>query len=125
MLLRNSITCVVLLIIVQRTTSEEIIAYIAEDGDDDGISIYQHLKVLQKYRSQTFKVQNITVEHTAITNETSVNELSGLLSNVSLLISACKTGEGQQLVMNFSQYSGIPTVHIVRSSWNALETATG
>ncbi|CAJ0601857.1 unnamed protein product [Cylicocyclus nassatus] len=74
MLLRNSIACVVLLIILQLTTSEEIIAYIAEHDDDEGISIYRHLKVLQKYRSQAFGLHNITLEHTAITNETSPKE---------------------------------------------------
>ncbi|CAJ0606036.1 unnamed protein product [Cylicocyclus nassatus] len=95
-------------------------AYISED-DEESLSIYQHLAVSQRYHSRELKMHNIiTIKHTIITNETSLNDICEAIENVSILISACKTEIGQQLVMNMSQSSGIPTVHLLRSDWNAL-----
>ncbi|CAJ0595107.1 unnamed protein product [Cylicocyclus nassatus] len=103
------------------TVTSEIIAYIAEEDDLEAPVILQHLNMSRMYHSYKLKVDDVIVEHIFVMNGTPSNKFSKSISKADLLISICKSEEGRQLVIRSSQEAGIPTVHIIRSSWTSID----
>ncbi|EYC37338.1 hypothetical protein Y032_0802g2428 [Ancylostoma ceylanicum] len=110
--------------ILNSSTTSETIGFLSEEHDDDAETIFRHLNVSLMYYADNLKLDNITVKHVVITKTTFTSALCGLLTNVSFLISVCKSEKTQQLVLSVSQLSGLPTIQIVRGSWNTQDSSS-
>ncbi|KAL6723962.1 hypothetical protein Aduo_018903 [Ancylostoma duodenale] len=108
--------------ILNRPTASETIGFLSEENDEDAQTIFRHLNVSLMYFADNLKLDNITVKHIVITKTTFTSALCGILTNVSFLISVCKSENTQQLVLSVSQLSALPTIQIVRGNWNTQDS---